>query len=153
VRIQTIIGEIGGEKIDIIEYSEDIKKFIVNSLAPAKVSSIEINEKERFASVKIKRNQLSLAIGRDGQNVRLAAKLTGWRIDVQAETELEAEAKDEPKDEPKIEEEKNLSKEKTEEKSEEKIIEDIKIEPEKIDKEEKVTTKKTKKSVKKTGKE
>jgi len=99
VRIQTIIGEIGGEKIDIIEYNENIGKFIINSLAPAKVSSIEVNEKERFASVKIKRNQLSLAIGRDGQNVRLAAKLTGWRIDVQAETELEAEAKNELKDE------------------------------------------------------
>jgi len=85
VRIQTIISEIGGEKIDIIEYSENHEKFIANALAPAKVSSLETNEKEKIAVARIKNNQLSLAIGRDGQNVRLAAKLTGWKIDVKEE--------------------------------------------------------------------
>ena len=149
VRIQTIIGEIGGEKIDIIEYSESAGKFIVNSLAPAKVSSIEVNEKERFATVKIKRNQLSLAIGRDGQNVRLAAKLTGWRIDVQAETELEAEAKAEPENEIPTEVEKKPS----EEKSEEKIIEENKVEPEKTEIEKKPKEKKKKRVIKKIKKE
>ena len=87
VRIQTIINEIGGEKIDIIEYSEDPEKFIINSLSPAKVASLKLNKKDNSALVKVKKGQLSLAIGRDGQNVRLAAKLSGWRIDVQEQTE------------------------------------------------------------------
>lgn len=86
VRIQTIISEIGGEKIDIVEYNENPEKFITNALMPAKVSSLEINEKERTAVARIKNNQLSLAIGREGQNVRLAAKLTGWKIDIKEES-------------------------------------------------------------------
>lgn len=90
VRIQTIIAEIGGEKIDIIEYDEKPEKFIVNALAPAKVVSLEINSEEKSALARVKKNQLSLAIGRDGQNVRLAAKLTGWRIEVEEEPEEEA---------------------------------------------------------------
>ncbi|MBU4374990.1 transcription termination factor NusA [Patescibacteria group bacterium] len=81
-RIQTIISELGGEKIDIIEYDEDRKKFISNSLSPAKVLSVEINEKEKKAIVKVTEDQLSLAIGKAGQNVRLAARLTGWKIDI-----------------------------------------------------------------------
>lgn len=92
VRIQTVISEIGGEKIDIIEYDENPEKFIANALAPAKVSSLEIKEKEKMAIAKIKNNQLSLAIGRDGQNVRLAAKLTGWKIDIQEEIKEPEEA-------------------------------------------------------------
>jgi len=87
VRIQTIINEIGGEKIDIIEYSEDPEKFIANALSPAKVASLKLDKKDNSALVKVKQGQLSLAIGRDGQNVRLAAKLSGWRIDVQEQTE------------------------------------------------------------------
>ena len=86
VRIQTIIAEIGGEKIDIIEYDDDPEKFIANALSPAKISSLKLNKKEKSAIVRIDKNQLSLAIGRGGQNVRLAAKLTGWRIDVQEQT-------------------------------------------------------------------
>lgn len=82
-RIQTIIAEIGGEKIDIIEYSDSPAKFIVSALSPAKIASIKIvDEENRIARVKVKPDQLSLAIGRSGQNVRLAAKLTGWRIEV-----------------------------------------------------------------------
>ncbi|MFH1030422.1 MAG: transcription termination factor NusA [bacterium] len=85
-RIQTIISELGGEKVDIILYNNDIKKFIANALSPAKVESLTINEKEHFAKVIVKEDQLSLAIGKAGQNVRLAAKLTGWKINIKSET-------------------------------------------------------------------
>jgi len=81
-RVQTIINELGGEKIDIIEYEEEPQKYIANALAPAKISSIDINEEEKSVVVKVKEDQLSLAIGRGGQNVRLAAQLTGWKIDI-----------------------------------------------------------------------
>jgi N utilization substance protein A len=86
-RIQTIISELGGEKIDIIEYSEDQAKFIANALAPAKVSSIELDEEEHKAIVKVSSDKLSLAIGKNGQNVRLAARLSGWKIDIIESTE------------------------------------------------------------------
>ena len=82
-RIQTIITELGGEKLDIIHYNDDPAKFITNALSPAKVVAVETNEKERTAKVKVKPDQLSLAIGKAGQNVRLAAKLTGWKIDIE----------------------------------------------------------------------
>lgn len=81
-RIQTVITELGGEKIDIIEWDEDSKVFITNALSPAKVIEIELNEEEKTANVKVADDQLSLAIGRHGQNVRLAAKLTDWKIDI-----------------------------------------------------------------------
>src|SRR3989339_1530325 len=81
-RVNTITQELLGEKIDIIPWSEDPKQFVSNSLSPAKVISIEINEKERKAVGEVADDQLSLAIGKGGQNVRLAAKLTGWRIDI-----------------------------------------------------------------------
>ncbi len=81
-RIQTIISELGGEKVDIIEYSENAEKFIANSLAPAKVVDIELIEAEHKAIVKVDPDKLSLAIGKSGQNVRLAAHLTGWKIDI-----------------------------------------------------------------------
>ena len=81
-RIQTIINELGGEKIDIIEYNEDAAKFIANALAPAKVISIELDEAEHKAIVKVASDKLSLAIGKNGQNVRLAARLTSWKIDI-----------------------------------------------------------------------
>jgi len=81
-RIQTIISELGGEKIDIIEWNEDPIKFIANALAPAKVISINLNEEEHRAIVKVSSDKLSLAIGKSGQNVRLAARLTGWKIDI-----------------------------------------------------------------------
>lgn len=86
-RIQTIISELGGEKIDIIEYSDDINDFIANALAPAKILEVQLEEAEHKATVKVNADQLSLAIGKSGQNVRLAAHLTGWKIDIsQSET-------------------------------------------------------------------
>ncbi len=84
-RVNTITQELSGEKIDIIPWSEDPKIFVSNSLSPAKVLSIEINEKEHQATVEVADDQLSLAIGKGGQNVRLAAKLTGWRIDIKGD--------------------------------------------------------------------
>ena len=97
-RVQTVIAELGGEKIDIIEYDEDPAKFIVNALSPAKVVSVEIKEEERRAITTVKEDQLSLAIGRNGQNVRLSAKLTGWRIDVVKEGETDTKEKSESKE-------------------------------------------------------
>jgi len=84
-RIQTIISELGGEKIDIIEYDEDLVKFIGHALAPAKILSVEVNHEEKKAVVKVAEDQLSLAIGREGQNVRLAARLTGCKLDIMGE--------------------------------------------------------------------
>jgi N utilization substance protein A len=82
-RIQTIINEIGGEKIDIVEYSENMEKFITNALSPAKIQNIKLNEETKLATAYVASDQLSLAIGRGGQNVRLAARLTGWTITIE----------------------------------------------------------------------
>src|SRR3990167_8497213 len=83
VRVQGVIGELGGnEKVDIIQWSDDAKQFITAALAPAKDIEVTLNEKKKSAEVLIPEDQLSLSIGRDGQNVRLAAKLTGWKIDI-----------------------------------------------------------------------
>jgi N utilization substance protein A len=87
-RVNTITTELSGEKIDIIPWSEDPKQFVSNSLSPAKVFSIEIDEKEHKATVEVGSDQLSLAIGKGGQNVRLAAKLTGWRIDIKGDEKV-----------------------------------------------------------------
>ncbi|MBI1908040.1 transcription termination/antitermination protein NusA [Candidatus Uhrbacteria bacterium] len=84
-RIQTIISELSGEKIDVIEWSDDHKEFIRHALAPAKIVSITLHEDERSATAMVATDQLSLAIGRGGQNVRLAAKLTGWKLNIQEE--------------------------------------------------------------------
>ncbi len=81
-RVQSVMSEIGEEKIDVILWNEDIKTYISNALSPAKVLEIDIDEKEKKAVVKVPEDQLSLAIGRNGQNVRLAAKLTGWNVDI-----------------------------------------------------------------------
>jgi N utilization substance protein A len=83
-RVGTIIAELGGEKIDIIEWSEDPAQFISNALSPAKILDVEIKEKTKEAKVMVDEDQLSLAIGRAGQNVRLAAKLTGWKLDIRS---------------------------------------------------------------------
>jgi len=93
-RIQNIVKELGNERIDVIEYNEDIKTYILNALAPAKISKIEINEADNVAHVVVPEAQLSLAIGKEGQNVRLAAKLTGWKIDIASE-EGQKKAKEE----------------------------------------------------------
>lgn len=84
VRVSTVMSELGGEKIDIIEWNEDPKKFIEDAISPAKAISVEINETEKQATVMVSEDQQSLAIGKGGQNVRLAAKLTGWKIDIQS---------------------------------------------------------------------
>ncbi len=84
VRVSTVMSELGGEKIDIIEWSEDPKKFIEDALSPAKTLEVKINEEEKQAVVTVSEDQQSLAIGKGGQNVRLAAKLTGWKIDIQS---------------------------------------------------------------------
>ena len=84
IRVSTVINELGGEKIDVIEWSEDQAEFIGNSLSPAKVVDVEVNDKRREARAIVPEEQLSLAIGKGGQNVRLAAKLTGWKIDVRS---------------------------------------------------------------------
>jgi len=110
VRVSTVMSELGGEKIDIIEWSEDPKKFVEDSLSPAKVMEVEINEEEKKAIAYVTEDQQSLAIGRGGQNVRLAAKLTGWKIDIkstggdslaEAEPQIEGgESKNSKKEEP-----------------------------------------------------
>lgn len=93
VRVSTVTSELGGEKIDIVEWSEDTKHFIEEALSPARVASVELDETEHKATIKVAEDQQSLAIGRGGQNVRLAAKLTGWRIDIQSvKGEIVAEA-------------------------------------------------------------
>ena len=82
IRVQAVIEELGGEKIDIIEWSENPEKFIAAAISPAKVLSVNLDEDRKEAKVTVPEDQLSLAIGKQGQNVRLAAKLTGWKIDV-----------------------------------------------------------------------
>lgn len=84
VRVSTVTSELGGEKIDIIEWSDDQKHFIEEALSPARITEVVLDEEEHKASIKVAEDQQSLAIGRGGQNVRLAAKLTGWRIDIQS---------------------------------------------------------------------
>ena len=87
-RVKNIIDELNQEKIDIIVYEKDPEKFIANSLGPAKIIKVTANEKEKTAVAVVPDNQLSLAIGKEGQNVRLAAKLTGWKIDIISESQL-----------------------------------------------------------------
>jgi transcription termination/antitermination protein NusA len=84
VRVSTVMSELGGEKIDIIEWSNDSKRFIEDALSPATVLNVEADENERRAIVGVSEDQQSLAIGKGGQNVRLAAKLTGWKIDIKS---------------------------------------------------------------------
>lgn len=128
-RIQTVISELGGEKVDIIEYDENPERFIMNALAPAKILSIETNETEKSAKVMVLSDQLSLAIGKGGQNARLAARLTGWKIDI-------VEAKDDAV----VDEKANNDKkdEKATKDDEEKV--ESKVEEEKVEAEESVVT-------------
>ena len=91
IRIQNIVNELNGEKIDVVMWSQDAPVFIANALSPAQILSVELNKEEGVATVVVPDRQLSLAIGREGQNVRLAAKLTGWRIDIKSASVAEAE--------------------------------------------------------------
>ncbi|MFC7372209.1 transcription termination factor NusA [Fictibacillus iocasae] len=86
-RVQTIVNELNGEKIDIVRWSEDPVIYVANALSPAKVLEVQVNEEEKMTTVIVPDYQLSLAIGKRGQNARLAAKLTGWKIDIKSETE------------------------------------------------------------------
>ncbi|EKC52360.1 transcription termination factor NusA, partial [human gut metagenome] len=88
IRIQNIINELSGEKIDVIEWNEDPSTYIAEALLPAKVMAIDIKDEERFAQVIVPDDQLSLAIGKAGQNARLAAKLTNWKIDIKSESQF-----------------------------------------------------------------
>jgi N utilization substance protein A len=88
VRVAAVMSELGGEKIDIIEYADDTAKYIANSLSPAKIINVILKEKNT-AIVVVPKDQLSLAIGKDGQNVRLSAKLTGWKIDVKSDEQMQ----------------------------------------------------------------
>jgi N utilization substance protein A len=90
VRVQAVVDELRGEKIDIIKWSSSPQEFISSSLSPAKVVRVIINEQEKSAIVIVPDHQLSLAIGKEGQNARLAAKLTGWKIDIKSESQLRA---------------------------------------------------------------
>ena len=101
VRVSTVINELGGEKIDIMEWSDNPATLISNSLSPAKIVKVTLNEADRHAEVLVEPDQFSLAIGKGGQNVRLAAKLTGWKIDIRS-TAATAEAAPETKTETKI---------------------------------------------------
>ncbi|HNR66014.1 MAG TPA: transcription termination/antitermination protein NusA, partial [Atribacterota bacterium] len=101
-RIKAIMNELQDEKIDIIKWHEDDKTFIANSLNPAKVLLVELLEKEKRALVVVQDQLLSLSIGKEGQNARLAAKLTGWKIDIKSESQYRQEKK--------IEQNENISK-------------------------------------------
>ncbi|PYZ93107.1 transcription termination/antitermination protein NusA [Salipaludibacillus keqinensis] len=88
-RVQTIVNELKGEKIDIVRWSEDPKVYVANALSPSKVVQVKVNEEEKMTQVVVPDYQLSLAIGKRGQNARLAAKLTGWKIDIKSQTDAE----------------------------------------------------------------
>jgi len=87
-RVQAVVAELGGEKIDVIPWSDDPAVFVANALSPAQVLNVTIDEEHRIASVTVPERMLSLAIGREGQNARLAAKLTGWRIDIRSDVSV-----------------------------------------------------------------
>ncbi|MGD8744037.1 MAG: transcription termination factor NusA, partial [Candidatus Woesebacteria bacterium] len=111
VRVQSVTNELGGERVDIIPWSADASDFIKASLSPAEELTVTLNEDEELAVVKAPEDQLSLAIGRDGQNARLASKLTGWKIEIKS---LEG---DEPKDEGQVQETEEGTEEKPTEKT------------------------------------
>jgi len=111
IRVNTVISELGGEKVDIIEWSDDPAQFIANALSPAKILDVDINKENQTAVVTVEGDQLSLAIGKGGQNVRLANKLTGWGIDIKPRDVC-------PTEEDKEETDENIEEEITEEKIE-----------------------------------
>lgn len=91
MRVQTVVEELNGEKIDIVKWSDDPVEFVSNALSPSKVIYVDVNEEEKVTRVVVPDYQLSLAIGKRGQNARLAAKLTGWKIDIKSESQAEEE--------------------------------------------------------------
>jgi N utilization substance protein A len=103
IRIQNIVNELNGEKIDVVNWNAEPAKFITNAISPAQVAGVRLNEQDNSAVVIIPDKQLSLAIGKEGQNVRLAVKLTGWRIDIKSESSYIEEKKSKPEPEPELE--------------------------------------------------
>src|SRR5579864_768896 len=91
VRIRSVVGELGAERVDVIPWADDPAQLVANALSPAQVLSVDIDRESRTATAHVPENQLSLAIGKDGQNARLAAKLSGWRIDIKPTVETEGE--------------------------------------------------------------
>ncbi|MDP3971023.1 MAG: transcription termination factor NusA [bacterium] len=139
-RVQTVINELGGEKIDIIEYDEDPVKYIVNAMSPAKIMSVVLNEEDKTAVAEVQEDQFSLAIGRSGQNVRLASRLAGWSIDIRKAEGSDDDSEDSEKseDETTGDEEKDESKKDSEEKNNNESTEkDVEQKDEKDDVEEK----------------
>lgn len=119
-RVMAVINELDGEKIDVVEWKEDPDEFIANALSPAKVLEVKLKPKNKAIAL-VEEDQLSLAIGKEGQNVRLAAKLTGWKIDVKTpEEEEEGESEEEKEKETEEQEEQKESEEEQEEEDEEK---------------------------------
>jgi len=116
VRINAVISELGQERIDVVKYSQDPKEYIVNALSPAKVLEVRLLEKNVALAI-VNKEQLSLAIGKEGQNVRMASKLTGWKIDVKSMEEVK-ELEEKAKDGIKVEEEKKKKEKKENEKNE-----------------------------------
>ena len=100
VRIQNVVNELNGEKIDVVQWDEEPSRFVANALSPAPVVGVTVDEGERRAIVTVPDQQLSLAIGKEGQNARLAAKLTGWRVDIKKQSDMEPQA---PEPEPVVE--------------------------------------------------
>ena len=98
MRVEHVVDELKTEKIDIIRWSGDPAEYIGNALNPARVINVAVNEKEKCARVVVPDNQLSLAIGKEGQNARLAAKLTGWKIDIKSQSQFESLAAQEPEE-------------------------------------------------------
>lgn len=104
-RVKAIVDELNDEKIDIVIWDKDISKFIANSLSPSKVIKVEVEEKKKSALVVVPDYQLSLAIGKEGQNARLAAKLTNWKIDIKSESQYQEIVDDNPVEETEVENE------------------------------------------------
>ena len=123
-RVAAVMESLGGEKIDIIQWSETPEEFVANALSPAKVAEVKIDKKGKALAI-VPDDQLSLAIGKDGQNVRLAANLTGWKIDVKSQSEFEEEEKEEDEQEKEVEkkEEKDEKTKKEKKKSDKKTEE------------------------------
>jgi len=143
IRIQNIINELCGEKIDVIEWNEDPSIFIAEALLPAKVMAVDIKEEEKFAQVIVPDDQLSLAIGKSGQNARLAAKLTNWKIDIKSKSQFQEmlEQLQEKEENPEVEENEEVNE----------VVEEPVAEPveEEVVQEEKPKAKRTRKTTKK----
>lgn len=123
-RVNSIVEELQGEKIDIINYDKDIKVFIKNSLSPAEINEVYINDKKKQSLVVVREDQLSLAIGKEGQNARLAARLTGWKIDIKSQEEFDQLSQEEIDEILGLDEQTDKDLENIEENSKEDILED-----------------------------